>query len=40
VPPKFFPLLCAHPKTDEAVNQFVADFRKWNVVGNDMAAAA
>ena len=29
VPPKFFPQLCAHPKTDEAVNQFVTDFRKW-----------
>jgi transaldolase len=29
VPPKFFPQLCAHPKTDEAVNQFVSDFRKW-----------
>jgi hypothetical protein len=21
--------MCAHPKTDEAVNQFVTDFRKW-----------
>lgn len=29
VPPKFFPQLCAHPKTDEAVSQFVTDFRKW-----------
>ncbi len=29
VPPKFFRLLVAHPKTDEAVNQFVTDFRKW-----------
>jgi transaldolase len=29
VPPKFFPQLCAHPKTDEAVSQFVADFQKW-----------
>ena len=29
VPPKFFPQMCAHPKTDEAVNQFVTDFRKW-----------
>ncbi|MEW6235197.1 MAG: transaldolase family protein [Candidatus Omnitrophota bacterium] len=27
VPPKFFPQLVAHPKTDEAVNQFIADFR-------------
>jgi transaldolase len=29
VPPKFFPQMCAHPKTDEAVQQFVNDFRKW-----------
>jgi transaldolase len=29
VPPKFFPQMCAHPKTDEAVQQFVSDFRKW-----------
>ena len=29
VPPKFFRPLVAHPKTDEAVNQFVTDFRKW-----------
>ena len=29
VPPKFFPQMCAHPKTDEAVHQFVTDFRKW-----------
>jgi transaldolase len=29
VPPKFFPQMCAHPKTEEAVNQFVNDFRKW-----------
>jgi transaldolase len=40
VPPKFFPQLCAHPKTDEAVNQFVTDFRKWQVVPRDSAAAA
>jgi transaldolase len=30
VPPKFFPLLCAHPKTDEAVQQFIRDFREWS----------
>jgi transaldolase len=30
VPPKFFPLMCAHPKTDEAVQQFMRDFRAWN----------
>jgi transaldolase len=39
VPPKFFPQLCAHPKTDEAVNQFVTDFRKWQVKDDGKAAA-
>src|SRR5690242_20063929 len=29
VPPKFFPAMCAHPKTDEAVQQFISDFREW-----------
>jgi transaldolase len=29
VPPKFFPQMCAHPKTDEAVQQFITDFRSW-----------
>jgi len=29
VPPKFFRQLVSHPKTDEAVQQFVTDFRKW-----------
>lgn len=29
VPPKFFPQMCGHPKTDEAVQQFVTEFRKW-----------
>jgi transaldolase len=29
VPPKFFPQMCAHPKTDEAVQQFISEFRKW-----------
>jgi transaldolase len=29
VPPKFFPLMCQHPKTDEAVQQFISDFREW-----------
>ena len=29
VPPKFFPQMCAHPKTDEAVHQFVTEFQKW-----------
>ena len=32
VPPKFFPQMCAHPKTDEAVQQFVTEFRKWQAV--------
>jgi transaldolase len=27
-PPKFFPQMCAHPKTDEVVRQFAEDFRK------------
>ncbi len=30
VPPKFFPQLTQHPKTTEAVNQFLADFRQWS----------
>ncbi len=29
VPPKFFPQMCAHPKTDEAVGQFMTEFRAW-----------
>jgi transaldolase len=29
VPPAFFKPLTQHPKTDEAVNQFVTDFKKW-----------
>jgi transaldolase len=29
VPPKFFPQMCAHPKTDEAVAQFMTEFRAW-----------
>lgn len=33
VPPKFFPQMCAHPKTEEAVNQFVTDFRNWQAEG-------
>jgi transaldolase len=40
VPPKFFPQMCGHPKTDEAVNQFVADFRKWQAAGAEGRAAA
>jgi transaldolase len=29
VPSKFFPLMCEHPKTDEAVQQFIHDFAEW-----------
>lgn len=29
VPPKFYPQMVAHPKTDEAVNQFLTDFQNW-----------
>jgi transaldolase len=29
VPPKFFRQMVSHPKTDEAVNQFITDFQKW-----------
>lgn len=29
VPPPFFVKMCEHPKTTEAVNQFVSDFRAW-----------
>jgi transaldolase len=29
VPPKFFAQMVSHPKTDEAVNQFINDFRNW-----------
>jgi transaldolase len=29
VPPQFFPKMCSHPKTDEAVQQFVSEFAAW-----------
>jgi transaldolase len=29
VPPQFFPPMCSHPKTDEAVHQFVSEFAAW-----------
>jgi transaldolase len=29
VPPKFFRHMVSHPKTDEAVGQFISDFQKW-----------
>lgn len=40
VPPKFLPLLCAHPKTDEAVAQFVSDFAEWSGPGAPGATPA
>lgn len=30
VPPKFLPQMTEHPKTTEAVQQFLTDFRKWS----------
>jgi transaldolase len=30
VPPQFFPLMTRHPKTDEAVQQFLRDFAEWS----------
>jgi transaldolase len=30
VPAQFFPLMARHPKTDEAVQQFVRDFAAWS----------
>jgi transaldolase len=30
VPPQFFPKMCAHPKTDEAVQQFITEFADWS----------
>jgi transaldolase len=42
VPPKLLPLLCQHPKTDEAVKQFLRDFGSWsgNSVPPDYVAGA
>jgi transaldolase len=42
VPPKFFPQMCAHPKTDEAVAQFMTEFRAWEqaVQGTQVKRAA
>lgn len=31
VPPKFFPMMCSHPKTDEAVQQFMRDSQNFRV---------
>lgn len=30
VPPQFFRQMCSHPKTDEAVAQFIRDFTQWS----------
>ena len=30
VPPKFFRQMTEHPKTTEAVQQFLADYRRWS----------
>lgn len=38
VPPKFFPQMCGHPKTDEAVQQFVTEFQKWQGEAPRLAA--
>jgi transaldolase len=40
VPPKFLPLMCSHPKTDEAVQQFIRDFRDWSQEGEDLVASS
>jgi transaldolase len=40
VPPKFLPLMCAHPKTDEAVQQFIRDFREWAPTSVDSSTEA
>jgi transaldolase len=40
VPPKFFPQMCCHPKTDEAVNQFVSEFHKWQSEASPLRKSA
>jgi len=37
VPPKFFAAMCSHPKTDEAVGQFMRDFKEWSATPPKMA---
>jgi transaldolase len=39
VPPKFFPMMCAHPKTDEAVQQFMRDSRGFRIGEREPIAA-
>jgi len=31
IPSRFFSQMCVHPKTDEAVQQFMRDFEEWNL---------
>jgi len=38
VPPPFLPKLCQHPKTDEAVAQFMRDFQAWQTPEAALAA--
>lgn len=38
VPPQFLPKLCQHPKTDEAVAQFIRDFQTWSAPDPALAA--
>ncbi len=38
VPPQFLPRMCAHPKTDEAVAQFVRDFQAWTTPEAELVA--
>lgn len=40
VPPKFFPLMCSHPKTDEAVQQFMRDSHNFRVAETAPVPAA
>jgi hypothetical protein len=37
VPPQFFKQMVSHPKIDEAVNQFLNDFKKWNMPADEPA---
>jgi transaldolase len=39
VPPKFFPLMCSHPKTDEAVQQFMRDSQSFRVGEREVVGA-
>jgi transaldolase len=39
VPPQFFPQMTRHPKTDEAVQQFVRDFAEWSGAGAQAVSA-